>query len=127
MLLFKCTSWSLCLCSCSSLHLQHLPCWLLTDTYQPPLHPHRQLKSHLFHPALDPALYTLAKPTSFMVTCMLITSTGAVSRDPLCIPGLDTELAEEDVNSKKNLLKENIIASQAQQALLKVSYKTRKT
>ena len=62
-----------------------------------------------------------------MVTCMLITSTGAASRDPLCIPGLDTELAEEDVKSKKDLLKENIIASQAQQALLKVSYKTRKT
>lgn len=33
------------------------------------------------------------------VTYMLITSTGAVSRASLCIPGPDTHLAEEDVKS----------------------------
>lgn len=62
-----------------------------------------------------------------MVICLLIASAGTADRDSLCIVEPDMEIAEENVKSKMNLLKENILASRVQQVPLKMSYRTRET
>lgn len=135
-LLLNWTNWPPCLCSCPCLPLEPLPCLLVTDSYQSPVHPHRRLNptSCILFP--EPVAYVspetrtsilLPYPAFLTIICLLITSTGTADRDSLCILVPDPEIAEENVKSKKDLLKENIFASQVQQVLLKMSYRTRKT